>query len=407
MALFCLTGCTSSEDELRMIELSKGQSKNVEMYADDFFGEVLFTAQAHWSSWVSTVKNGTPESVEWLTLDGDHPYGEAGDALIMFNLSENNTGASRTAYIIIVCEDSKLSIKVTQLPDESGDDDDDIPVVDLSGFVEIVCGNYYGMDGQFYDDGEMVYSFYYSAGRACEMRCHWRDDIANGPGASPDSDSYCETTEKFRFEWGDNTVNVESQVFSVYYPSGKRENFIDSRHSASLVDGRGVSGSYVWVSDGGDSHWSADYNSDGFLSHVDHYELSGAAEGATLTWEDGCLKRIDCSDGSYVTISYADGNLVNYHTQFDVNWVIPTELACYDLAAGDKTKILSSCGLMGKPSRLLMTEITEYSANGTKASYKISYSENSKELVKARAVYTENGLEKSCKDWEFRFSNIQ
>lgn len=404
MALFCLTGCASSDDELRMIELSKGQSKNVEMYADDFFGELRFTAQAHWSSWVSLTADGTPETVEWLTLDGQYPAGGAGDALIMFNLTENNTGSSRTAYIIIVCEDSKLSIKVTQLPDESGDDDD-IPVADLSGFVEIVCENYYGMDGQFYDDGEMTYSFYYSAGRARNMICHWRDDIANGPGASPDSDTYCETTEEFRFEWGDNTVNVESQVLSVYYPSGKRENFIDSRHSASLVDGRGVSGSYVWVGDGYSADWKAEYDSDGFLASVEHN--SSAAQTVCLTWDDGCLKRIDCADGSYVTISYADGNLVNYHTQFDVNWVIPTELACYDMAAGDKTKIFSSCGLMGKPSRLLMTEITEYSANGAKASYIISYSENSKELVKARAVYTENGLEKSCKDWEFRFSNIK
>lgn len=59
---------------------------------------------------------------DWLTIFDTH--GNAGDNTISYSLEPNNTNSSCTAYIIILCEDEHLSIKITQSNEEDPNNDE-------------------------------------------------------------------------------------------------------------------------------------------------------------------------------------------------------------------------------------------------------------------------------------------
>lgn len=117
----CGMASCSSDDEPGKIELSKGHSSNVSMYANQTNGEINFTAASSWSAWTSTSSRAS-DDIDWITLNTTS--GSAGEVSLTFTLDYNNTGSSRTAYIIIVCEDEQISIKITQTTeeDENGDE---------------------------------------------------------------------------------------------------------------------------------------------------------------------------------------------------------------------------------------------------------------------------------------------
>lgn len=56
-------------------------------------------------------------------------------------------------------------------------------------------------------------------------------------------------------------------------------------------------------------------------------------------------------------MKYGNPALQNLHAELDLNWLLPMELEVYDFAAGDITRLFPACGLTGKTSGLLITEI--------------------------------------------------
>ncbi|MDE5633298.1 MAG: DUF4595 domain-containing protein [Muribaculaceae bacterium] len=142
LAAVCGMASCSSDDEAGKIELSKNQSSNVSVHANQTSGEIKFHAAAAWSAWTSATARGS-EEIDWITLNTTN--GSAGDVSLPYSLDYNGTGSSRSAYIIIVCEDERISIKITQTAEEDEDINEPSsvhPLTYLSGVMKGIFPEY-------------------------------------------------------------------------------------------------------------------------------------------------------------------------------------------------------------------------------------------------------------------------
>lgn len=401
-----LSACSSSDDEPDKIIFPKDQPTSINIPANQNSEVIHFTASAAWSAWTSTESRDVND-VDWIHLETTH--GSAGDAYLNFTLEYNNSGETRTAYIIITCEDTRIVITVTQ----TTEDDPDVPNTIGSGVVEIKVDRYEEASGQgFTFDGTTEYVLHYESIYPTGMTARWRDDMVSYPGAPADHDSYCLNMETTTFNWGnspidatDVTVNMVNEM--TYYPS-KRKEYESSQHYAEIKNGRVVKGWYRWDEDYNKSNWEASYDKNGYLvsSKNDDGDLPQVWDTHIFTWENGSLKKITCTSDRVITITYADPSLKNLHSSFDLNWVLPTELECYDFAAGDITKVFASTGLMGKTSNLLITAIEEYDGKDT-YSYRMTYKENTKDKTVVTVMHFCNDVQTSYSEWAIKYSNIK
>lgn len=397
-----LTACGDSDGDMDKIVLDRDQPSSVSLPANAGFGQVRFTAPQSWTANASSKPNGPGNDIEWLHVET--PYGQAGKAFVNFSLDDNGTGASRTGYINILCAAESAVITVTQTAENDPDD------LDRASHVEIRADRYIANGGVGYVfDGSTSYSLTYEAGRPVHYIARWRDDLAVMPGSN--GDSYCMNVEEYRFDWDGNTlresqsVKIDGRTEITYYPSERKE-YETSEHYAEMKNGRATSGWYWWPGeDDARSQWSASYDTNGYLSVTRNNDASPQWDTHAFTWENGCMKKIVSSYGRTVTFTYADADLKNHHEEFDVNWVIPRELECYDFAAGDVSRIFASVGLMGNPSKLLFTEISESDGNTT-VSYRMDYEVNSPALTKVKVVEFVNGVQQSYSDWEIEYINL-
>lgn len=399
LAALAMTSCSSSEDEPQKISLDKGQSTNLSLAANSSGGQVNFTAAASWSAWVSSISSGAPEDVEWLHLDTTH--GEAGSVVVSFRLDRNRTGQSRTAYIIIICEDSRVVLTITQTAEEDGDE----PLPDVTvQKIEIFKTNYIYHDGNAYEDGEEHYVLHYNGDRLRDYTADWRDDIDNGPGQQ--DDDYCENHEVFDLNWESEAVTAFSNNQMYYRPSGKYETS-GSRHSAQFKyietgERQITAGSYKWDEDGMQTDYEVSYDNNGYVTEVRNNDATTHWTAYRFKWSDGNMVGITSTEGTEITIKYADDALVNVMKTFDLNWVLPTEIEGYDFAAGDITRLFASIGCMGKPSRLLMTEIVSKNNDDTEH-YSMTYTRNSNNEVTVRVDVYYNGNHTSHSVWNIHF----
>lgn len=393
--------CSSSDDEPRKIELAKDQSANMRVPANQYSGEIKFIASAAWSAWTSTDSRGV-DDVEWIHLNDKN--GSAGSNTLSFTL-DNNTGEDRTAYIVIVCEDSKVSVTITQTTEDDPDNYEG-----NIGMVDIVCESYQNNAGQGYVlDKTTFYKIEFAKGLPVKMVSEWRDDIDTNPNQK-DQDTYCMNVESAYFKWNGNNVLVDMSTDVIYYPSKRHETEDASQHYAEFdTDGARhmKKGWYRWMEDPIQSDWTASYNADGYLLNTKNNDASSEWNTYTYTWENGSIKSISGTDGRRVTFTYADPSLLNLHREFDINWVLPKELECYDFAAGDITKMFTVFGLMGNPSKLLITEVTEYEDDDkTTYSYRMTYKENTYDKTVVRVTYFMNGIQWSYQDWTVKYNSI-
>jgi len=394
-----LSACTSSEDEPTSITVPDEQT-SITVPANQYSAEVKFTAAAPWSAYTSTEAREAND-VEWIHLNDTH--GSAGAVNLSFTLDYNNTGASRTAYIVILCEDTKVVITITQTSEDNPDVQNPID----HGTVEIEVNEYIDSGGIEFD-GTTTYMLEYGNGLPLRMECKWRDDIEG-------YDSYCLNVETYNFTWDGNNradaqnVKVDVQTEATYYPSERKEIEDPSEHYAEVRNGMVVSGWYWWPQeDRYKTDWDASYDTNGYLVSSKNNDGADMWGTCTMTWTDGNLTKITSDDDSYVTITYADPSLVNRHHEFDINWVLPAELECYDFAAGDISKIFPSIGLMGKASKSLITSITEYNDSGAEVySYRMSYSENTKDKTVVKVMRFANGIQTSYSEWTIKYFNIK
>ncbi len=409
-AVICLLcSCTSSDDkEQDTIVLPQDQPTTIIVAANQNSDQIRFIAMDVWSAYTSTQSRDVND-VEWIHLNDTH--GSAGEVYLNFTLDYNDTGKSRTAYIIIVSGDTKIVVTITQ----SSEDDPDVANPINDGMIEIEVNRYNDNNGEgFYHDGTYTYGLLYSNDLPVKMRSTWRDDLASYPGAPADHDSYCINTEYTTFQWDGNdrtdvtSVRVDMQTKATYYPSERTELEDISDHFAEITNGRAVSGWYQWSrEDLNRSEWTATYDSNGFLSSTKNNDASPVWNTYTLTWTDSNLTKIVSEkEQERISITYADPALLNLHKTFDINWVLPKELECYDFAAGDITKVFASIGFMGKPSKNLITAIEEYDGSTTR-SYRMTYSKNTKDETIVSVMHFVDGVQTSYSEWSIKYTNVK
>lgn len=107
------------------IIVSNQEQLTQSVFADDLKGnnDVNFTTKGAWTSSISesdtndlrntSLKSSRKSSPEWISITPDAGK-EARDYTISINLTENLTGADRTAIITIVCGDTQITITITQ-----------------------------------------------------------------------------------------------------------------------------------------------------------------------------------------------------------------------------------------------------------------------------------------------------
>lgn len=401
-----MSACSSSDDELEKIVFPKDQPTSIIVPANQNSDVIRFTASAAWSAWTSTESRGVND-VEWIHLETTN--GSAGESYLNFTLEYNNSDETRTAYIIITCEDTRIVVTITQ----TTEDDPDVPNTIGSGVVEIEVNRYEESSGQGYTfDGTTNYELHYESIYPTGMIARWRDDMDSYLGAPSDHDSYCLNIETTTFNWGNSPVGASEVMVNMinemtYYPSERKESE-SSQHFAEIKDGKVIKGWYRWDEDYNQSNWEASYDKNGYLisSKNDDGDIPQVWDTHTLTWEDGNLKKIVCTNDRVITITHADPSLRNLHSSFDLNWVLPTELECYDFAAGDITKVFASTGLMGKTSNLLITAIEEYDGKDT-YSYRMNFKENTKDRTVVTVMHLVNDVQTSYSEWTIKYTNIK
>ncbi|MDE6198922.1 MAG: DUF4595 domain-containing protein [Muribaculaceae bacterium] len=317
VAICGVTSC-SSDDEPGKIELSKGQSSALTLYANNTSGEIRFNAAASWSAWISTTSRA-PEEISWLTLNITH--GSAGEVTLSFTLERNTTGISRTAYIIIVCEDEKIEIKITQRPEDDPDDgsDDDEPVHadPLSGLMQ----NMYNLSHRGFrisDLGGNLYA-YDSKGLVTH--------ISGNRGACT-----------FDYSDAPNSIVAQSSLGQRYVIS------LNVACLASHID--------VYYNNVVESSYDFEYdNSKRFLTKVIQYKNGRVYETSELTWDGSDISEVRTTySGGVTTLIPAYSDIVNSQLLmlFDTQlWIDIDELECFYY-----------CGIFGYPTYHLISSTT-------------------------------------------------
>lgn len=383
ISLVAMTAC-SSDDDPKKIELADGTPAKLNLTANQTNGVVNFTASASWSAWTAKTTNGGPEEVDWLTIGESR--GSAGTASITITLEPNKTGKSRTAYIVIICEDEKIVIEITQTVE------DDL----ASGHIKIICTANYG-EG-IPTETTVTTVEYGIDNRPIQMKSAWRENYTSISGVG-----YRDIVRTYDFVWGENSVTINGSDVETDH-SGNVVQGEKSHHVAKIEGKRVVSGSYSWDNER-PSLWTASYDSNGHLLTTKNQDGKTVWDSYSLTWDNYLLKKIETSYGGVVNLAYSDESLRNHHRTFDLNWVLPQDMEHYDFAAGDVTRHFAVFGFMGEQSPLLATEISESDSGGTR-SCRMIYKENSMERTVVRVEYYNNGRQSYSYEYEINYVNV-
>jgi len=123
-AMTMFQGCKTDEPTPKNITITDGQT-NQTVYANENSGSsgVSFTTTGAWASSITTgtakapaqpeISRAPGDSPDWISINPDHGD-DAGTYTITITLLPNETGANRTATIIISCNGTEVTITVTQ-----------------------------------------------------------------------------------------------------------------------------------------------------------------------------------------------------------------------------------------------------------------------------------------------------
>ncbi len=407
MVMLCAFVACSDDDGPNegKISVPKDQTTNISLAANETEGQIILKSDAGISAWVSDVKDGAPSTdIKWITVN--QPHKDDGVWIINYNLQTNTTGSSRTAYIVVIAEDEKLSFTITQ----SDEIDPDIPSHNATGTVIMKCESFedFFENGSYQSDGTNYYELTLDAGMPREMIHIWTDEIDNGSGQSGDSE--CKNRQVTEFSHDSNRIHAKITDYERYLPSGREETTVVSHHYMDLFNNKRLAkgGSYEWTDDPGTAQWAPSYSQTGYIDQMNHRDTTGEEYVYNFIWQDGLLMKIEeQGTGNTVTFSYADPSLTNLYSTFDLNWVLPSQLETLDFAAGDVTKIWALLGYFGMHSNLYATEISEHrKEENLTYTYRMNYELHTSGQIKVNVAHLVNGSQNSYKVWEFDLFNI-
>lgn len=196
----CLFAC--SEDEDLSVQPSDPVQTDLNIYADQSAGKLIFHARDAWSASISTETRA--ERLEWIVLGATS--GEAGDIELPITVNRNRTGKERSAIITVFCGKTSTCFFVKQLgvkqdgtdgyqelPDIIPDDEKPATINPICHFVanEDWFGHRPGSITRFNWDGSYDYPAY-----------------AN---ANTDQGLTLGVTTQFAMSWGGNLYMISKQ----------------------------------------------------------------------------------------------------------------------------------------------------------------------------------------------------
>lgn len=261
---------------------------------------ITFTANATWSATVQEVRSGA----SWLTISPDH--GEAGTYTLSITLEANNTGASRSAEIVISCDGSTLKIKITQKAIEQVTPPS--PTIDAKNRISAIF--FIEDDDEGYED--RAFFTYNDKGNIASIKYEYINDYKLTR----------EITQTINYDGRNVTIPevgyyLNTQEYPQPHSFRVKEEYTDG---TAILNSDGTLSSYNY--DG--EVFNISYGKDG---RVDKYTNEQSEAAALFTWEDGNLTGIYTDRlETTITINYSDKE--NISGGVDWLWLLLNSYDC-------------------------------------------------------------------------------
>lgn len=240
---------------------------------------VTFTTTGAWTSQVIPSTKGTQPM--WLSITPDHGD-EAGTYTVSITLEANDTGADRTAEIIINCGNQKITITITQVATEDvpagGEEDDSKPSLKCVSKIDYLYTDkaYDGSNNEHYT---LTYR-YDEKNRVVRL------------------EELCDSDDSYNYErWYefDYTISDLVVVSKTYKSGGDDSHRSDAEFDVSFENGRAkeavLRSEYEDL--GYTSKYTFAYDNDGYLVEMASHSIDlGVTEHAGFRYTDGLLSAI-------------------------------------------------------------------------------------------------------------------
>ena len=360
-ATSALVSCSSDDngDEWGGFKFENVRDGKLSVAADQTSSEIIMKASKAYRAYVSATSDGSStEEISWLHYEGSRL--DDGTCYINIQLDRNETGKSRSAYIIIVCDDKTVPILITQTAEDSSNvgGDSDVDNGGITALFTITKESSVITGTHVEDDGTETYELQYQNGNLTRFKHVERDDYDNCP------DDYCiETTTGTIFHSG-TSIKTDWNRKSIDYPSQKTEEDV-ADFNAKLENGRIVSGTIFksWMK--GTRPFEISYNADGTLKQTRYNDISEADgsdgwDNHSFIWENGYLTKVKCESMDAVsTFAYDKTTAIPapFDKALDLNMLLLLEEAeFFDGTNGEILNVLAIGGKLGTRSKGLIKE---------------------------------------------------
>lgn len=407
LALVAVTfmGCSSDEgEEWGGFKFENVHDGKVSVAANQTSAQIIMQASKAYSAYVSATSDGSStEEVTWLHYNGSNL--DDGKCYVSFTLDRNFSGKSRSAYIIIQCDDKTVPILVTQTTENDPDWEEGV-----TALFTITKENTAYYSGKAEDDGTESYEFQYVSGRLFSFKHVFNDEISDG--SDPNADQYCiETTQVERIDEYDGVLDTHWLRDNIYYPSNKKEGRVIEHH-AKLENGRIVSGT---IFDSWMLHtcpFELSYNSDGTLKQYRYNDIgddgSDDWDNHSFVWENGYLTKVNCGNmDATSTFAYDKTTAIPapFDTALDLNMLLILEEAeFFDGKNGEILNVFAIGGKLGTRSKGLIKEFHCDWTEDTPYTLKMSYEKLTGDEVVVTVDHYEKNVKRFSSKWTIKRS---
>jgi len=351
-----LISCSSEEgEEIGGFKFENVHDGKVVAAANQTFSQIIMKSSKSYNAYVSATSDGSSgEEISWMRYSGSHL--DDGKCYINIDLDKNYSGKSRSAYIVIVCDDKKVSILITQTTENDPNWEDE-PSENQNVQFSIIKENSVIGNDHVEDDGTDYYELQYVDGNLTRFKHTERDEMAGG------NDKYCDDITEVHLAYTSTGVQANWRNECIYYPSQTSEVRV-ADHVSKLKDGKVISGSIhkSWMSN--DMPFEISYNSDGTLKQFRYNDIgddgSDDWDVHSCTWDNGYLTSIKCGNMGWVS-TYTYDKTVSlpspFDTMLDLNMLLPIdEMEFFEGTNGNILQLFAIAGKLGVRSKGLVKE---------------------------------------------------
>jgi len=351
-----LISCSSEEgEEIGGFKFENVHEGKVVAAANQTFSQIIMKSSKSYNAYVSVTSDGSSgEEISWMRYSGSHL--DDGKCYINIDLDKNYSGKSRSAYIVIVCDDKKVSILITQTTENDPNWEDE-PSENQNVQFSIIKENSVIGNDHVEDDGTDYYELQYVDGNLTRFKHTERDEMAGG------NDKYCDDITEVHLAYTSTGVQANWRNECIYYPSQTSEVRV-ADHVSKLKDGKVISGSIhkSWMSN--DMPFEISYNSDGTLKQFCYNDIgddgSDDWDVHSCTWDNGYLTSIKCGNMGWVS-TYTYDKTVSlpspFDTMLDLNMLLPIdEMEFFEGTNGNILQLFAIAGKLGVRSKGLVKE---------------------------------------------------